>query len=104
MADKDLSLEIGVELDEKSAERAGKDAREGIEKGIGNNGRVKVSVDLEIEGASKKLKKAQKELVTQIEKITSEGFSASKKDIKMLNELTKRFTQQATKERDYSER
>lgn len=93
MADKktDFEVVVGTTADKKGV----KDTLKNINREINNStkgGRIEVPVDITvpIDKTKPKLVKAQKEVTDTIKKMTSEGFSASKKDIKDLtNELQK---------------
>ena len=96
MADKEAGLNIGlgVTANEGSVDQA----LNKIEKKISSatkGGRIDITVPIDVDKS--KLTKAQKELVDEISKLTSKGFSASGKDIDKLsskfNEFTKAFDQ-----------
>ena len=86
----DIKIVFGAEADESSAEQTGKKLRKSVEKGFGDDGRIKVPVDITvpIDNTKKKLTEAQKDITSEISKMMAKGFSASGKDI---DNLTSKF-------------
>lgn len=103
MADNDnnakLDIEVNAVANKSSAEKAGKEIVDGVNKAIGKKGHVEVSVDIAtpIDKNKDKLTKAQNAIVKEINKMTKKGFVASGKDIDDLtskfNTFTKTFDQ-----------
>lgn len=96
MAEDRYNIIVGTELDEKSAEQTGKYATERIKKGMGNNGYVKLGVEItdykypkqtKTKGGINysKLQKAQDELISNWNKLSKKGFSSD--DEKLLDVL-----------------
>ena len=90
----DIKIVFSAEADESSAEQTGKKLRKSVEKGFGDDGRIKVPVDITvpIDSTKKKLTEAQKDITAEISKMMSEGFSASGKDIDTLISKFNKFT------------
>lgn len=91
----DIKIVFGAEADEASGEQAGKKLEKSVKKGIGNDGHVKVPIDITvpIDKSKDKLTKAQQTVITKLNKMTSKGFSASAKDIDDLSSKFKAFTE-----------
>lgn len=96
MADTDIKYKVGVEADESSAIQTGKDIMKNVEKGIGNNGYIKLPVEItkfkypkqtqSKDGISRgvdysELQKAQNKLISNWNKLSKEGFSSRDEDI-----------------------
>ena len=90
----DIKIVFGAEADESSAEQTGKKLRKSVEKGFGDDGRIKVPVDITvpIDNTKKKLTEAQKDITSEISKMMAKGFSASGKDIDNLTSKFNTFT------------
>ena len=90
----DIKIVFGAEADESSAEQTGKKLRKSVEKGFGDDGRIKVPVDITvpIDNTKKKLTEAQKDITSEISKMMAKGFSASGKDIDTLTSKFEAFT------------
>lgn len=88
-----IKVSVEAESNKKKSEQAGKDTVESVKKGIGGNGHIEVPVDINvaIDKDNKKLTKAQNAIIKEINKMTSEGFSASGKDIVDLNRKFQQF-------------
>lgn len=91
----DIKIVFGAEANEASGEQAGKKLEKSVKKGIGNDGHVKVPIDITvpIDKNKDKLTKAQQTVITKLNKMTSKGFSASAKDIDDLSSKFKAFTE-----------
>ena len=89
----DIKIVFGAEADESSAEQTGKKLRKSVEKGFGDDGRIKVPVDITvpIDNTKKKLTEAQKDITSEISKMMAKGFSASGKDIDTLTSKFDKF-------------
>ena len=90
----EVKIVFGAEADESSGEQTGKKLKKSVEKGFGNDGRIKVPVDITvpIDDTNKKLTEAQKAVTSKINKMMAKGFSASGKDIDALTSKFKEFT------------
>ena len=90
----DIKIVFGAEADESSAEQTGKKLRKSVEKGFGDDSRIKVPVDITvpIDNTKKKLTEAQKDITSEISKMMAKGFSASGKDIDNLTSKFNTFT------------
>lgn len=98
MADKeaDLKIVVGSEVDEASAEQTGKDIVKTVKKGIGNNGYIKLPVEITKFKYPKRdekalsgprtidysgLQKAQDELLSSWKKLSKKGFSSDDESV-----------------------
>ena len=97
--DDDLVLSVGAEANVDSAKKATKDLEKGVLSSL-KDGYIPVPVELKtsIKGASKDLKAAQEEVITQWEKTFSKGFSSSRKDLDKLSGAYTRFKKLADTE------
>ena len=90
----DLELTVGAVADKNSAKKAVQDIAKEVNNSV-KGGRIDITIPIDI--SKDKLTKAQKDVVAEISKFTSKGFSASGKDIDKLtskfNEFTKMFDQ-----------
>ena len=89
----DIKIVFGAEADESSAEQTGKKLRKSVEKGFGDDGHIKVPVDITvpIDSTKKKLTEAQKDITSELSKMMAKGFSASGKDIDTLTSKFDKF-------------
>ena len=96
--DEDMKMDIivGAVADEKSAEQATKNIIKKVDSTV-KDGRINIPVDITvpIDKTKSKLTKAQKDITTEIEKMTSKGFSASGKDIDVLTSKLNTFINEA---------
>ena len=90
----EIKIVFGAEADESSGEQTGKKLRKSVEKGFGDDGRIKVPVDITvpIDSTKKKLTEAQKDITSELSKMMAKGFSASGKDIDTLTSKFDKFT------------
>ena len=90
----DLELTVGAVADKNSAKKAVQDIAKEVNNSV-KGGRIDITIPIDVN--KDKLTKAQKDVVAEISKLTSKGFSASGKDIDKLtskfNEFTKTFDQ-----------
>ena len=89
----EIKIVFGAEADESSGEQTGKKLRKSVEKGFGDDGRIKVPVDITvpIDSTKKKLTEAQKDVTSELSKMMAKGFSASGKDIDTLTSKFDKF-------------
>lgn len=89
----EIKIVFGAEADESSGEQTGKKLRKSVEKGFGDDGRIKVPVDITvpIDSTKKKLTEAQKDITSELSKMMAKGFSASGKDIDTLTSKFDKF-------------
>ena len=90
----DLELTVGAVADKKSAEQATKDLTKQVNNSV-KGGRIEIPVDITvpIDKTKTKLKKAQGDIVSELNKMMSEGFSASGKDIDKLTSKFNKFAE-----------
>ena len=98
MADKEAGFIVWVEAQHRKG--SGKEAMSELTHEVDSSvkgGRIKIPVDITIpiDETKSKLTKAQKEVSDEIKKMTTEGFSASGKDIDALSSKLQKFTQLA---------
>ena len=89
----EIKIVFGAEADESSGEQTGKKLKKSVEKGFGNDGHIKVPVDITvpIDSTKKKLTEAQKDITSELSKMMAKGFSASGKDIDTLTSKFDKF-------------
>ena len=89
----EIKIVFGAEADESSGEQTGKKLRKSVEKGFGDDGHIKVPVDITvpIDNTKKKLTEAQKDITSELSKMMAKGFSASGKDIDTLTSKFDKF-------------
>ena len=89
-----VSIEVSAVTNKANNEKVGKDVADGVIKGVGDKGHIKVPVDITvpIDKNNDKLTKAQNVVVKAINKMTKEGFVASGKDVDDLTSKFKQFT------------
>ena len=89
----EIKIVFGAEADESSGEQTGKKLRKSVEKGFGDDGHIKVPVDITvpIDSTKKKLTEAQKDITSELSKMMAKGFSASGKDIDTLTSKFDKF-------------
>ena len=92
--DKDMKMdiEINARTNKKQVEKEVKKVVDVVDN-IAKDGRIDITIPIDIN--KKTLTKAQKEITAEIAKMTSEGFSASGKDIDTLNSKLEKFMKSA---------
>lgn len=90
----DLQMTVGMVANTKSANKVVKDSKKGLSDAIKSNPiEIPVDITIPIDKTKTKLTKAQKDIVSELNKMMSEGFSASAKDVDSLVSKFKEFTQ-----------
>lgn len=92
--DKDMRMEIEINAvtNKKQVEKEVKKVVDVVDS-VAKDGRINITIPIDVN--KKTLTKAQKEITAEIARMTSEGFSASGKDMDKLNSKLEKFMQSA---------